>query len=946
MRRVLILLAAICFCCLASHAQTPPASGMQIWYRGDSLVCTGGCSGTNAVTQFTDKSSNANNATAGTAGSYVANALNSQPGVLFSGSCTNYTFGSTLPLQSAMSVFVVLKLTSTAAKSTLLSGVAQSLAYWFANSGKEQGADKASLSQLGTGTAANDTSYHQMNMTYDGTTVTFRIDKNSDGSAAPGVAITANDSTLGDNASGGPECFNGTLVEIIAYNRVLSGSEITTVENYLNTRYFFNPSPNTGGQFVSAPLLPQVTPDPTYPSESGYTVVTAANGAALTTDLTGVACNTIIRLTHGATYSTGTTFPLTTNCTCRTGGSSKWNAPGVIIQSDSFIGGSVRGTRIDPSSEYGRLAHLTSTDTTLFSATNNSAGCYWLLGIDGTDTNAAGFMVVSWGDESSKNFAHDLVIDHSYLHGIPLTQMTHCVGLNGNWQAIVDSYIADCHDTGVDTQAVFSRDGQGPFLVQNNFLEGAAENTMWGGAASQAGILMSDITIKGSHYFKPLAWWPGSPLYMGYTPVVKNLIEFKNGQRILVTGNVFDTSWAGGQAEVTIFNPACSGAPASVDFISDVTYTLNIGKNSPQAIVFGGCSDVSTQPDERILFTQNVWQGIDAQLWSSGGSYHDINLNCGAGTGGLFCSHDIWGVHETMVSATSQQSTGYQINSTCPSCSYGIQYRDSIMDTGLFGAFGVGGNAIIAGSVPGANFTNDCIYGNNGAIGNNSSYANDVNVVAASNVFVSTTDFHVAPASACHAIASDGTDPGANINGVNAAIAGDVQTLANLHTVTNVSPSTFTHAGGTSVTITGTGFIVNGGTGESGLKVVIGGAGPAVVVSSNTCGTPGQFTVSTSTDTTHFKYSADACTVVTSSPITLAVNDTVNVYFTLSGGVYTGNVNRSTPGNACTSVSVVSSTSITCVTPAASGAVTTGPVSIFVSQFGIPVQSTVFGNYN
>jgi hypothetical protein len=51
-------------------------------------------------------------------------------------------------------------------KGMLDSGASGSVANWFANA-KEQGADKASTSQLGTGTAAADASCHQMDMTYD-----------------------------------------------------------------------------------------------------------------------------------------------------------------------------------------------------------------------------------------------------------------------------------------------------------------------------------------------------------------------------------------------------------------------------------------------------------------------------------------------------------------------------------------------------------------------------------------------------------------------------------------------------------------------------------------------------------------------------------------------------------------------------------------------------------
>lgn len=202
------------------------------------------------------------------------------------------------------------------------------------------------------------------------------------------------------------------------------------------------------------------------------------------------------------------------------------------------------------------------------------------------------------------------------------------------------------------------------------------------------------------------------------------------------------------------------------------------------------------------------------------------------------------------------------------------------------------------------------------------------------------SNFVVAPGSACHLAASDGLDMGANIAAVNSATAGVVQALSVPVTVTNVSPSTFTHTGGTGLTMTGTGFL-----NESGLGIIIGGAGPTSAISTDSCGfgNPGQYTITAFTDTSHFTYTG-GCVVVMSSPVTVALNDTINKI--VNSGQTSGTINRYTPGNACTSVMVTSSTTITCNAPAATGAVTTGPVSVFVSQWGIPVQSTVFGNYN
>ena len=57
-----------------------------------------------------------------------------------------------------------------------MSGASSSLAYWSGKGGgKEQGADKAGVTQLGTGTASEVAAWKQANYTHNGTTLTFRL---------------------------------------------------------------------------------------------------------------------------------------------------------------------------------------------------------------------------------------------------------------------------------------------------------------------------------------------------------------------------------------------------------------------------------------------------------------------------------------------------------------------------------------------------------------------------------------------------------------------------------------------------------------------------------------------------------------------------------------------------------------------------------------------------
>ena len=79
-------------------------------------------------------------------------------------------------------------------------------------------------------------------------------------------------------------------------------------------------------------------------------------------------------------------------------------------------------------------------------------------------------------------------------------------------------------------------------MIEDNYLEASGQNFMLGGAAPGInGIVPSDVVFRRNHVTRPAAWRRESWS-------VKNLFELKNGRRVLVEGNLFETHWAGGAA--------------------------------------------------------------------------------------------------------------------------------------------------------------------------------------------------------------------------------------------------------------------------------------------------------------------------------------------------------------------------------------------------------------
>ena len=164
---------------------------------------------------------------------------------------------------------------------------------------------------------------------------------------------------------------------------------------------------------------------------------------------------------------------------------------------------------------------------------------------------------------------HHVVVDRDWVHGTATDETARGIYLGGfEYTAVVDSYLNDFHCVAgigncVDSQAIAGGVGditEGPWKIENNFLEAGAENILFGGGGGT--IVPADITIRHNHLFKPLMWMPGQSGFVGavndqtqkctqfktpgYCPfIVKNLFELKNAQRVLFEGNVLENSWAG-----------------------------------------------------------------------------------------------------------------------------------------------------------------------------------------------------------------------------------------------------------------------------------------------------------------------------------------------------------------------------------------------------------------
>jgi hypothetical protein len=303
---------------------------------------------------------------------------------------------------------------------------------------------------------------------------------------------------------------------------------------------------------------------------------------------------------------------------------------------------------------------------------------------------------------------HDFVIDRCYIHGNQTDNLRRGVGLNSARTAVIDSHISDCREVGADSQAICGWNGPGPFKIVNNYLEGAGENVMFGGAdPSIKELVVSDIEFRDNYCSKPLAWKAGHSTFAGKRWSVKNIFELKNARRVLIDGNVFEHSWLDAQVGFAIlFTPRNQEGGAPWSTVEDVTFTNNIVRRAAGGINIMGRDDINTSGQtRRITIKNNLFEDIGGKEWGGNGRFLQITE-----TDRITLDHNTIIHTGNIITAYGKPSTSFVFTNNL------TRHND-------YGVIGDGagvGNATLERYFPGGLFKKNVIAG-----GRNSAYPSD-----------------------------------------------------------------------------------------------------------------------------------------------------------------------------------------------------------------------------
>lgn len=418
-------------------------------------------------------------------------------------------------------------------------------------------------------------------------------------------------------------------------------------------------------------------------------IVNVPAGGDLQAALNAAQSGDTINLAAGATY-TGN-FRLAPNA------GPAW----ITIQSSALGSLPGAGVRVSPDQASAMPKIVTPNDASAIQITTG-ANYYRFVGIE--FSVAPGIYIqdviqAGMGYEPSANqLPHDLDFDRDYIHPDASSGGKRGIALNGGSTTVENSYISGFWSTWQDTQALAGWNGPGPFTITNNYLEAGTETIAFGGAIpSVAGVVPSDILIRGNRFYKPLSWMPGSASYAGIPVSVKNDIEVKNGQNITIDSNTFENNWKGADQRgyFLLFGVRTELDQVLWAVVNNVKVTNNVFRHGAAGIDITGHDDDGSGSASNFLVQNNVWDDISSN-WGSDGRWFQATT----GANNVTIDHNT--VFQTGYILIFDVGQEYNVNAT-----NNIVLRGG--DIAGNGA-GLGISALIA-YVVGGTFTNNVLVG-------------------------------------------------------------------------------------------------------------------------------------------------------------------------------------------------------------------------------------------
>lgn len=298
------------------------------------------------------------------------------------------------------------------------------------------------------------------------------------------------------------------------------------------------------------------------------------------------------------------------------------------------------GKRVKPE-QAGSMAKIVTRSSDPAVNARDGANHFRFIGIEFTgDTSDYIYNILLLGnDQSPTNVPSNIEIDRSYIHPSSKGISRRGIAINSAQTIIQNSYISGFGFPGEETQAICGWTGTRDIKILNNYLEGGAENVLFGGSdPASAELTPTNIELRGNFFNKPASWIGNATL--------KCLFELKNAKNVTVIGNVFSNNYVGSAFRITVRD---QNGKATFSTIEDVIISDNVIKNAGEGINILGKDDTyPSQTLKRLRIVNNLMVNLKGGNGFEGDGYlfqisdgEDIRIlnNTGLNSGSAFKFH-------------------------------------------------------------------------------------------------------------------------------------------------------------------------------------------------------------------------------------------------------------------------------------------------------------------
>jgi hypothetical protein len=268
--------------------------------------------------------------------------------------------------------------------------------------------------------------------------------------------------------------------------------------------------------------------------------------------------------------------------------------------------------------------------------------------------------------------------DGKVINGITINSKTTC---------IVDCLINEVWNAEFESHGIASSNGAGPFKIVNNEIEIACVNVFFGGDNPKIeGFVPVDMEIRRNLMTLRDSWNPFHPSYDSVDRPIKNRLEFKHGDRILVEGNILEKSPVDGQNGEAFVIKSMAGEAGLVApwyITRNICIRYNVARNLWHWLYCVGVQMPHLEQlggTDRILFSHNLVYNSSSAGY--GNANNSFQFNFGDATNVQF--HHMTVVPE--VSSINAFNPRFTIQSTSVvnGTAAGLRMVDSIFYCGQF----------------------------------------------------------------------------------------------------------------------------------------------------------------------------------------------------------------------------------------------------------------------